>query len=282
MPLNLEMLENAKKSLTKAEINRLNLYVNEANFFYSVICDDLNLPNRTFYEIGSGIGLLSRMVAEQGHRVVATEPAYTGFEIVNSLQKVISQCFDSYGAKPVFHSASAEDLNHLLDAESMKFDYIFCANVVEHVVDLPNFFASTIPLISENGKFRFICPNYAFPYEPHFGFLTLFSKRLTLLFQKRKILKSDISSPLKFYDDLSFPTHKKIKKILYRTDIEFEFQREATEKYIMRIKKDLYFSSRKKIVSMIAITLSKPLNIFLKVFPKYLLPIIDCKISKVR
>jgi len=282
VPLDLDMLERVKKSLTQQEIDYLNLYINEANFFYSVICEDFKLPNMTFYEIGSGIGLLSRMVAELGHQVVATEPASTGFEIVAQLQKVISQCFTNSGGSPVFYSAPAEELNHVFIAEDRKFDFIFCANVVEHVVDLPNFFASTIPLISENGKFRFICPNYAFPYEPHFGFITLFSKRLTLIFQKRKIIKSNISNPLQFYNDLSFPTHKKIKKILYQNDVETQFQREATKKYITRIKKDIYFASRKKIISVIVIALSKPLDIFLKILPKYLLPIIDCKISKVR
>ena len=94
------------------------------------------------------------------------------------------------GVYPInFARETAEDLFTTLQSKHKEFNFIFCANVVEHVINLPRFFDSIIPLISQNGTFRFVCPNYAIPYEPHFGFLTLFSKKLTYKFQKRKIEK---------------------------------------------------------------------------------------------
>ncbi len=110
MPLDEKKLEFQKQLLSAYEIDRLDLYVNEAKFIYSLIEKELNVEQMHFYEIGSGIGLLSRMVAEKGHNVIATEPATSGFGVVKVLQKVIEESFNTETNVPVYYSETAEDL----------------------------------------------------------------------------------------------------------------------------------------------------------------------------
>jgi 2-polyprenyl-3-methyl-5-hydroxy-6-metoxy-1,4-benzoquinol methylase len=283
MPLDEKKLEFHKQGLSAYEIVRLDLYVNEAKFIYSLIEKELDVEPMNFYEIGSGIGLLSRMVAEKGHTVIATEPATSGFGVVKVLQKVIEKSFNTETKVPVYYLETAEDLFTNLQSENKKFNYIFCANVVEHVINLPKFFDSIIPLISHNGTFRFVCPNYAIPYEPHFGFITLFSKKLTFKFQKRKILeleKQRKENLVEFYNELSFPNIQKINKVLKNRNIEILYSRSATFEYVKRATNDEIFITRKKIISFFVSKSGKLLPIFIKILPKSILPIIDCRIRK--
>jgi 2-polyprenyl-3-methyl-5-hydroxy-6-metoxy-1,4-benzoquinol methylase len=282
MPLDEKKLEFHKQGLSAYEIDRLALYVNEAKFIYSLIEKELDVEPMNFYEIGSGIGLLSRMVAEKGHTVIATEPATSGFGVVKVLQKVIEKSFNTDVSVPVYYSETAEDLFTTLQSEHKRFNYIFCANVVEHVINLPKFFDSIIPLISQNGTFRFVCPNYAIPYEPHFGFITLFSKKLTFKFQKRKILemeKQRKENLIEFYNELSFPNMQKINRILKNSNCEIIYSRSATLEYVKRATNDGIFIARKKIISFFVSKSGKLLPIIIKVIPKSILPIIDCRIG---
>jgi 2-polyprenyl-3-methyl-5-hydroxy-6-metoxy-1,4-benzoquinol methylase len=283
MPLDEKKLEFHKQGLSAYEIDRLDLYVNEAKFIYSLIEKELNVEPINFYEIGSGIGLLSRMVAEKGHTVIATEPAASGFGVVKVLQKVIEKSFHTESNVPVFYSETAEDLFTTLQSKHKEFNYIFCANVVEHVINLPKFFDSVIPLISQNGTFRFVCPNYAIPYEPHFGFITLFSKKLTFKFQKRKILelekhrKEDLVA---FYNELSFPNVQKINKILKNRNCKITFSRRATLEYVRRAKNDKIFITRKKIITFFVSKSGELFPFMIKILPTSILPVIDCRIRR--
>ncbi len=282
MPLDKTKLEKLKNNLSANQIDRLDLYVNEANFIYSLIEEDLNVAPMNFYEIGSGIGLLSRMVAEKGHTVIATEPATSGFGVVKLLQKVIEESFVTNSKTPIYDSVTAEELSPKLQEECMSFDYIFCANVVEHVTNLPRFFDAILPLKSQKGTFRFVCPNYTFPYEPHFGFITLFSKKLTYIFYKRRIQKLAVQTDedlIEFYKDLSFPTNRKLNRILKKNGFEIEYKTNATKKYILRTLDDEYFAKRKKVISFFVKIVRKPLLNILWILPKSLLPIIDCNIK---
>ena len=283
MPLDEKKLEFHKQGLSAYEIDRLALYVNEAKFIYSLIEKELDVEPMNFYEIGSGIGLLSRMIAEKGHTVIATEPATSGFGVVKVLQKVIEKSFNPETNVPVYYSETAEDLFTTLQSEHKKFNFIFCANVVEHVINLPKFFDSIIPLISQNGTFRFVCPNYAIPYEPHFGFITLFSKKLTFKFQKRKILKMEKQRKenlVEFYNELSFPNIQKINRILKNSNCEIIYSKSATLEYVKRATNDGIFIARKRIISFLVSKSGKLLPIIIKVIPKSILPIIDCQIRK--
>ena len=194
------------------------------------------------YEIGSGIGLLSRLIAERGHNMIGTDPSSSGFTVIRKLHNVIENCFITELPQPEFYELRAQELGKNLAGEAT-FDYIFCANVVEHVQDQKEFFDSIIPKLKVNGVFRFICPNYLFPYEPHFGFLSLPSKTITRIIQRKKIQNSEIAE---IYNDLSFPNIFKLNKILNGYAITTRFENFATKNYINRAIKDECFFVEKR------------------------------------
>ena len=279
MPLDLRLLEKEKESLNATEIDKLHLYINEAQFFFQVIREDVEGPPLDIFEIGSGIGLLSRLLGENGHSVVGTDPISSGFNVVTKLQRVIEKSFITPQKGPEFHALSAQQINVKMKREQ-KFDYIFCANVVEHVSELKFFFDAVLPRLKDGGTFRFICPNYLFPYEPHFGFISTPSKRLTRLMQGNKIRHSHIENPEDFYNDLSFPNIFKLNKILGQYEIYAKYRNTATLEYLDRAVKDEYFILRKKKIASVVRIIIKPIKKIIRILPKSSLPIIDCKIVK--
>jgi hypothetical protein len=131
--------------------------------------------------------------------------------------------------------------------------------------------------------FRFVFTNYAFPYEPHFGFLTIFSKKWTLKIQKKKIKKMEKQRQenlQQFYDELSFPNIQKINKKLNRKMYKIEYSKSATLEYIKRATHDNFFKSRKRVISIIVRRFGKILLFAVGITPKSILPIIDGRITK--
>ena len=49
-----------------------------------------------------------------------------------------------------------------------RFEVVFSANVLELVPDLVSALERMQSVPAEGGVQRHVCPNYAFPYEPHF------------------------------------------------------------------------------------------------------------------
>jgi 2-polyprenyl-3-methyl-5-hydroxy-6-metoxy-1,4-benzoquinol methylase len=50
-----------------------------------------------------------------------------------------------------------------------KYDLIFSINVMEHLKDPYAVLNQMNTALKLGGKYRFFCPNYDFPFEPHFG-----------------------------------------------------------------------------------------------------------------
>ena len=49
------------------------------------------------------------------------------------------------------------------------FDFIFSVNVMKHLNDPYSVLLQMEETLKPGGTYRFFCPNYAFPHEPHFG-----------------------------------------------------------------------------------------------------------------
>ena len=285
--LDLEILNKYRRDLSNFENSFLDLYIDEAQFFANLFRDNLSGKKMELYEIGSGIGLLARIFAEDGHNVTATEPARRGFTVVKKLDEIISKSFKSIGPRfnskgqknPVFFEETAENICDLFIQKGQAFDLAYCANVVEHVNDLETFVGSVMPTLKTNGTFRFICPNYFFPYEPHFGFFTFFNKKLTRFFKLKKIKTSHLEDPINFYEDLSWPTPLKIKSNLKQFNYEINFSKNATKKYVTRALTDGFFIARKPLISRIVKLLKPIIFMLIALTPIQLCPIIDCEIK---
>ena len=256
----------------------IDVYVSEAEFFEGVLESDISkLPNEShLVEIGAGIGLLALNLSAQGFEVTAFEPEANGFTEMHAMREVILSNW-------VGKTPAVNFIDHYIDATTeleKPVDYMFAINVIEHVPEYEQLIVNALRLKSERATLRLICPNYAIPYEPHLEIPIILTKNLTWRIFKTRIAKSTIPNPVDFWQDLSWPTQRKLRQKLNNLGLVAEFSRDATNHYINRALTDPKFIERKGLIigsclKVFAIV-AKHLTRFI---PMSLIPIIDCRIT---
>ena len=261
-------------------IDPLRTYISEAKFFKNIVAPDVaNLTSGSYViEVGSGIGLLSLHLASLGFEVTAFEPQSSGFNQMNAMRSLISENWKPSAPQVEFREAS---LNQTTQLEKLA-DYIFAINVIEHVHDFEELITHAVKAKTPEATMRIVCPNYSIPYEPHFNIPIIFTKRITKFIFGHKIHNSKIPDSDVFWGDLSWPTQKKLKKILKSKGWNVEFSRDATHEYLNRAFSDSDFIVRK---GRIIGSLFKLISVLVKIVrfvPLAYLPVIDCRISNTK
>ena len=261
-------------------IDPLRTYISEAKFFKNIVTPDVaNLISGSYViEVGSGIGLLSLHLASLGFEVTAFEPQSSGFNQMNAMRSLISENWKPSAPQVEFREAS---LNQTTQLEKLA-DYIFAINVIEHVHNFEELITHAVKAKTPEATMRIVCPNYSIPYEPHFNIPIIFTKRITKFIFGHKIHNSKIPNSDEFWGDLSWPTQKKLKKILKSKGWNVEFSRDATHEYLNRAFSDSDFIVRK---GRIIGSLFKLISVLVKIVrfvPLAYLPVIDCRISNAK
>ena len=249
-------------------------YIGEAVFFHGVLADDISQLGRgaNIVEIGSGIGLLARLVAAAGHQVITFEPGTAGFDTLGPVRDLIRRVWTTPIEPPVEHCRPFDPL--LLDGTPI--DLVFGVNVIEHVTDPGQMLLDATGLLGPSGRARFICPNYAFPYEPHFGFATLWSKSITGRWHRRAIAESGaIPSPEAFWVDLSWPTQRGLRRVLTDAGVKHGFSRSCLLSYVGRLDDPAFTARKGWLFESVVTRLRSPLKVGLGFIPLAVAPIID-------
>lgn len=278
-PLDADRLRAWSIGASAAEQQLMDTYLSEANFFAGVLEPEIArlTDSSRVLEIGSGIGLLSRLIAGRGHTVVTFEPEAAGFASMASLSKTVESCWK--GVSPVVETIpEAFDLNRV----SGSFDLVIAINVIEHVPNPSLLVAQASSLLRPGGRGRFICPNYAFPYEPHFGFPTLFGKAATGKVMRRRIHGSSLLDPEEFWSNLSWPTLIKLRRELSRRGVQHKFSRDGLLSYSKRLADPQFLARKGNFFGFVAAQSMKPLELALRITPLMIAPIIDLTTYGVR
>lgn len=260
-----------------------NVYSEEAKFGRRYINPDLmNLPREAeILEVGAGSLLLSCQLVREGFKVTALEPTGEGFSHFERLRAAILEKAAEIGCAPIILDLFAENLR-----EKNSFDYAFSVNVMEHVNDVRTVVANVNSSLRVGSNYRFICPNYSFPYEPHFNIPTLFSKKLTeKIFGDRIFKRSKLSDPVGTWKSLNWITASKIKKIARdMPEAALTFNKQIFVYTLERIAFDKEFASRRsKWVRLFIFGLLKlRLHRIAAIIPVSLQPIIDCNVTRIK
>jgi SAM-dependent methyltransferase len=258
------------------------IYAEEACFGRTYIDNDLtNLSlDSKIIEIGAGSLLLSCQLVREGFDIVALEPIGDGFSHFSRMQELIIQHAKRHNYMPSILNAPAETLT-----EESCFDYAFSINVMEHVNDVELCLEAIGNSLKLGSHYRFTCPNYCFPYEPHFNIPTLLTKEITKkVFHKKIFNNSKMPDPIGTWNSLNWISVLSIKRYLnQQSALNATFNASFLAFTLERVLSDTAFANRRsKWVSSIIITFVKlKLHYFLRFVPASLQPIIDCRITKI-
>ena len=231
--------ESFRDGVPAADIEQLvRVYEEEARVGL-IALQSADLSNRRrLLEIGSGVGLLSLFLSYLGKDVVSIEPQGQGFDVMHSIRRAYIENFvqEGLGNLPQFIDMKAEDLN---EDEMGLFDLAFSINVIEHVDDPSAVLTAIHAVVAQGGVHCHVCPNYFFPYDPHFGVIVL--PRLSVL--ARLFLRGEITqSPL--WKSLNFIDYGTIRRWSKRLGVPIEFNPDIFRLAFNRLKEPSCFSSR--------------------------------------
>jgi 2-polyprenyl-3-methyl-5-hydroxy-6-metoxy-1,4-benzoquinol methylase len=259
------------------------VYQAEAEFGRKFINDDLLKIGESskILEVGAGTLLLSCQLVREGFQVYALEPVADGFSHFTQLRELVLEVAKKNQCVPILLNEPVETLR----IENF-FEYAFSINVMEHVDDVSAAIERVTASLVTGASYHFTCPNYTFPYEPHFDMPTLISKSLTekvfrnMIFQSKKV-----PDPRDVWRTLNWITVREIKKILSRLpNIDMNFNRWFIVTTLERVSNDEQFFQRraKWLQWVITVLTSSRLHKLFGLVPIMMQPVIDCKLIKKR
>ena len=257
------------------------VYAGEARFGRRFIAAELaRLPSGArVLEVGAGSYLLSSQLAREGFDVVALEPVGQGFSHFRRMQEIVSQLAAEMQCMPRVLRVEAECL-----AASNAHDFAFSINVMEHVGDVAAVIERVAASLRQGARYRFTCPNYAFPYEPHFNMPTLFSKPLTERWMAKRIFGNrQLDDPAGTWRSLNWITVGEIARVVRRhPDLRVRFRRDLLTSTLERVVHDPQFAARRSALMRagIATLVRTGLHRAPAALPASMLPIIDCEIER--
>ncbi len=143
----------------------------------------------------------------QDYDITSIEPGgFTGFT-----DKLRNKILDQHKLK--VHTTTVENFT-----TDTRFDFIFSMNVLEHTDDIKQHIISCMNLLKDEYSLLFIqCPNYTFPFEPHFyKWFIPFFPNFTFTTLRRKTLIKEFGNDRyeNILNNLNFDcTYFKIKKL---------------------------------------------------------------------
>lgn len=257
------------------------VYEGEARFGRQFIDRDLAVLPRgaAILEVGAGCMLLSCQLVREGYDVTALEPGGTGFSHLSKLRSLVMERAAAMNCMPSIVDRRVEDLS-VRDG----FDYAFSINVMEHVDDIQASLAAICEAVKSGGACRFTCPNYLFPYEPHFNMPTLWSKTLTGIVMQRRIrARESLPDAAGVWASLNWITPWVIRRSLAdRTDVRVAFDRRVLVRALERLTTDPGFARRRSpvVARALAWLVGSGMHRVFGLFPTAAQPLIDCALTK--
>jgi SAM-dependent methyltransferase len=257
-------------------------YANEAGFGFSIIEKDIKLlpQGAAVLEIGAGLLLLSGYLSRRGYRIHALEPIAAGFSHFQLLQDAVTAYYEKVGLRLSRIELPIENYTN-----NGYFDYVFSINVFEHIQDVERGLSNAYLSLKHQRGLRIYCPNYNFPYEPHFNIPTLINKRLTEFFLRSLIMNSSrVPEAKETWNGLNWINVAQVRRLFVnRFGIKPAFNRLATHQIIERMFADAKFSERRSrwMMAFLKVMTKVGATRLFKFTPITLSPVMDLYVERV-
>ncbi len=196
-------------------------------------------------EVGSGPGLLLGRL--QKHfadcRFEGLEPVGSGFAKTEAPLKVITA-----RAGLTIHRAGYEDFR-----PEDAYDLVFSINVFEHVADWRDYLTRTHGWLAAGGESVILCPNYSFPWEPHFRLPIIVGKALT-----HRVFTRAISAYERDHDygglwaSLNFVTKAQVLRYARTAGLKLSSDETVMRRMFARLFTDPAFARRQRALAGVA------------------------------
>lgn len=255
----------------------LKTYQNEAlaaRRFLDCSLMDLD-PCAEILEIGGGVLALAIQLASEGFKVTTVEPIGEGFTGISYIVNIFLEIAREEETSFTLIKSPIEDCTF-----DHKFDFIFSINVMEHLNDPYSVLIEMMDNLKTGCSYRFFCPNYDFPFEPHFG-KWLISRSNKAFFLPRKRAASSLISENEIaglYSSLNFLTLKKLKQSLKDTPIHLSANQNALYEVMNRSIYDSELEKRHKgLTRLVRVVFILKLHYLAKLVPVNYQPVMDIR-----
>ena len=228
-------------------------------------------------EVGGGILALAVQLASEGFKVTTVEPIAEGFSSLDYILNVYLRIASEQKIELEFLNVPIEECRF-----DKKFDFIYSINVMEHLRDPYFVIRKLAETLSSMGQYRFICPNYDFPYEPHFAKWLIRRSHGAFTLEKRRARSKQIpfGEELVLLHSLNFLTLRKITKELSGTKITVQAEKLALYKILTRFIGDSELKSRHpSINTAVKIIVFFRIHHVFRFMPVNFQPLMDVRIS---
>lgn len=230
-------------------------------------------------EVGGGVFLLACQLAREGYSVTAIEPTGVGFGAFEELGVIVMTLAGQDGRVPEIVRCGVEDF-----VSDRRYAMAFSVNVMEHVAEPDRAIARISSVLERGASYQFLCPNYLFPYEPHFNIPTFGSKALTEKLMRKRIEECvAVSDPAGVWKSLNWITVSRVRRIA-RSDasLDAKFRTSTLAWMLERALSDSEFARRRSVWMVTAIRALRSLGLLrlTALIPAALHPIMDVRLTK--
>jgi hypothetical protein len=279
-----DFLERTRRHLETERPHLLALFdimAGEARFARAWLDEDLRRLPRTapILEVGGGVFLLTCQLAREGFSITVIEPTGVGFGSFEELGSIVLVLAAQDGAAPTIARCGAEEFE-----SGVRYALAFSVNVMEHIKEPAQAIARVSEVLSAGGSYRFLCPNYLFPYEPHFNIPTMGGKALTGKLMRSRIEgNARVDDPAGLWKSLNWITVPQVKRMV-RSDasLDAHFRTSTLTWMLERALSDVEFAKRRAswMVAVIGILRSLGLLRLASCIPAPFQPIMDVRLTK--
>jgi SAM-dependent methyltransferase len=223
------------QALEKHQFHMQDIWVSGANFAYRSIEPTLDaLPEgASVLEVGCGGGILMAMLSER-----RPDLHFTGIEPFGDGFTGLAELTDFLRTRGMtIHKTGYEDFT-----PTEQYDFIYLVNVFEHLPDWRDFLQVVQTWLKPTGTCIILCPNYDFPFEPHFNRPTFGGKdAMAKRYAKRITFVEDKYEMPGLWDSLNFVKLSEVKAEMPNTDLTLTIDPEITDRIVERLDWDQTF-----------------------------------------
>jgi SAM-dependent methyltransferase len=235
------------------------------------------LNDRTdILEVGGGILALSVQLASEGFQVTTVEPVGEGFTGISYIMEIFLEISRH-------ENLNTELIRSPIEISEFKrdFDFIFSINVMEHLKNPYSVLIQLIGNLRKGGSCRMFCPNYDFPYEPHFQKWMYLRKNgaFHLPLSRARTNMIEISEWPGVHGSLNFITLRKLEDFLWQHNIRYLVHKCALRNIVMRGVFDQELRNRHQLLANVIRVLHKlKITGIIYLLPMRFWPIIDIEV----